>query len=85
MVKKSRLNLREMLLLIFVAVSVVLVGFQWGEALLGEEDNIPDYVRPTAAFEVDESLYDNWNQMDVTPTLHHQRTQEPKTTPTSSQ
>ena len=82
MAQKSKINLKEVLLIVFVVVSVLLVGFQWGEALLGEEDNSPDFVRPTAVYEIDESLYQNWNQLDVTPTHQHRRTQYPEVTPT---
>jgi hypothetical protein len=86
MVKKTKLSLREIFLFGFVIVSVVFVGIQWGQGIIGEEDHTPDFVRPTAAFEVDEEMYENWNQLEVTPTHQHQYqdTDTPEPFPTAT-
>lgn len=69
MAKNSRRNLRNILLFTFVLISVVLVAFQWVDALTGDQgDANPAYVRPTQqGFEVDPEAYENWNQHDEPP------------------
>lgn len=81
--KTRKISLKEILLLCFVFISVVLVGVQWAQGIIGQEDQTPDFVRPTAAFQVDEDYYQNWNQLEVTPTHRHRNTQEviPTATP----
>jgi hypothetical protein len=81
MAKNSRNRLKNILLFGFVAISVLLVAFQWVDALLGDGgDANPAFVRPTLEnFEVDPEAYENWNQMEPTPS---QEANELSVTPT---
>lgn len=66
MAKSKRENLKQSLLFIFMGVCLVLIVLVWVDGLIedtGSPAN-PAYVRPTAAFEVDESLYEAWSTPD---------------------
>ena len=58
---------REWLLLAFIAICLVLVGLIWWEGMASNTDDTPGFVRPTAAFEVDDEAYEQWNTEPETP------------------
>ena len=84
MAKKSKDRLKETLLIMFVIISIVLVVFQWVDGIWGDDGDLtPGFVRPTLpSFEVDDDAYENWNQLEPTPTHQHWKTQMPEITPT---
>jgi hypothetical protein len=84
MEKNFKDKLREILLFTFVIISIALITFQWTEGILGDEVDItPGFVRPTLNnFEVDDEAYENWNQLDVTPTHQDHKTLTPEGAPT---
>jgi hypothetical protein len=79
MAKKSKNKLKETLLITFVIISIILVVFQWVDGIWGEDGDLtPGFVRPTPPnFEVDDDAYENWNQLEPTPTQRNWETQSP--------
>jgi hypothetical protein len=87
MAKKPKNKLKEILLIAFVIISIVLVVFQWADGIWRDDGDItPSFVRPTFQnFEVGEDAYENWNQLELTPTHQYQKTDTPGITPTADQ
>ncbi len=84
MAKNSKDRLKEILLFAFVIVCIALIAFQWVDGIMGDDGDInPGFVRPTLQnFEVDDEDYQNWNQLETTPTKQHRKTHTPESTPT---
>jgi hypothetical protein len=72
-VSKSQ-NMKQKLLLVFVIISVILVGLIWADGLFTDEPEMPSYYRNTV--QVDEPV-----AVTITPRTHEHQT-EATTTPT---
>ena len=68
MAQTKTIKAKEWLLLLFVAVSVVLVLLVWWEGIQPGGEDTPGFVRSTAVFEVDEDAYESWNAPETTAT-----------------
>ncbi len=87
MAKKSKIGLTDILLFIFIGISILLIVFLWADGIWGGDgDDAPGFVRPTFDdFELGEDVYDNGNQIEATPTKQHRNTHTPEITPTPEQ
>jgi hypothetical protein len=78
MAQTKSIKSKEWLLLLFVAVSVVLVILVWWEGIQPGGEETPGFVRSTAVFEVDEDAYENWNAPEITATPTAYPTDQPQ-------